>query len=351
MKLADLAREYLDYLARQRMVSPNTVRTYRAALRQCRAASTVIGCSDPDTETIDRRWANRLVQELGRKRSARTVHRNITAVRSMLVYAIKQEYTENNPLIGIELPAKGAVERTTVTTEDLQALHEATQRLFDARRRCMAQALILTAGTAATRFSDLMPLRVSDVDFTNGSLTIRHGKGDKARLIPLPDQTLAALRERLEVRRQWLATRPAARKNPARFQRTEPDALFLADRGRLLGHDGLNKLLDELCLIAGVDRKVRLHAVRHSAATRMAYQGVPTVVIQEILGHSSLRTTELYIRGAGPHIQQWANQMALPVLDKSTTDAPAATPAASSARRHTPRERRFRRTASHRSAR
>ena len=78
---------------------------------------------------------------------------------------------------------------------------------------------------------------------------------------------------------------------------------------------------------------------------------MPAVVIQKILGHTSLRTTELYIRGAGPRIQQWANQMALPVPEKATPEVPAVQPADLPARRAPLQDRRSRRTARHPSMR
>lgn len=74
----------------------------------------------------------------------------------------------------------------------------------------------------------------------------------------------------------------------------------------------------ELCLIAGIDRPIALHDLRHSAATRMARQGMPLVGIQAVLGHSNLTTTQGYIAGAGPHLQQWAELMALPTAVRET---------------------------------
>jgi site-specific recombinase XerC len=163
MRFSELGPEYLAYLSRQRNARPSTLRTYRSAFKTCREASAAIGVPDPDTETIDRRWANRLVQQLSVGRKPRTIHRDITAWRCMLAYACKQEYTTNNPLAGVELPKKGAVERVAVSDDDLNALLAATRRLFDRRRGVMARALLLIAATGATRYSDLMPLRLCDV--------------------------------------------------------------------------------------------------------------------------------------------------------------------------------------------
>jgi site-specific recombinase XerD len=314
MRFTELEPEYLQYLATQRGCSPNTLRTYRSALARCREASAAVGSPEPDTESIDRRWANLLVQELGKRLRPRTVHRNITALRSMLAYAQEEGYTERNPLVGLRLPKKDAVQRTPVTTEDLNQLIDATDRLYNPVRAAMARALIITAATAATRYSDLLPLRVSDVDLDAGILLIRKGKGNKSRAIPLPKQTIDALAHWLEVRRKWLATwsEDAGAKGKTSVPRQEPDALWLADRGRPLGEDGLRRYLRELCLIAGIKRTLSLHDIRHSAATRMARQGMPLVGIQAVLGHTSLTTTQGYIAGAGPHLRDWAEKMSLP---------------------------------------
>lgn len=309
MKFSDLEPEYLNYLATQQGCSPQTLRTYRSAFASCRRASAAAGIAEPDTNSIDRSWANRVVQEMAKTLRPRTVHRNITAWRSMLAYAVQEEYTASNPLLGVRLPKKDAVRREAITTDDLNALLKATDRLINRTRGCMARALLLTAATAATRYSDLMPLLVTDLDLQAGALTVRHGKGDKRRTIPLPKQTVEALRQWLIQRRAWLDT---WLDEPSALPRTEPHALWLADRGRPLGEDGLRKLLRELALIAGIDRPIKLHDIRHSAATRMARQGMPLVGIQAVLGHTNLTTTQTYIAGAGSHLSEWAHHMELP---------------------------------------
>lgn len=308
MRIIELQQEYLRYLATQRGCSRSTLRTYASAFKRCLSASAAVGVNDPDTEQLDRRWANRIVQELGSQLRPRTVHRNITAWRAMLAYARDQGYTTADPFAGVRLPKKDPVRRESVTTEDIQALLTATTKLLNRTRATMMRALLLTAATAATRYSDLMPLKVTDLDLGAGTLTVRCGKGGKGRTLPVPMQACEALQEWLQVRSAWLATRPATPGIPWR----EPEALWLADRGRPFGEGGLRKALRELCLIAGISRPIALHDIRHSAATRMARQGMPIVGIQAVLGHSNLTTTQGYIAGAGPHLQEWAERMALP---------------------------------------
>jgi len=327
MMFSDLEPEYLTYLATQQGCSPQTLRTYRSAFVSCRRASAAAGVAAPDTAVIDRSWANRVVQEMAKTLRPRTVHRNITAWRSMLAYAIQEGYTETNPLHGVRLPKKDAVRRQAITSDDLNALINASDCLINRTRACMARALLLTAATGATRYSDLMPLLVSDLDLQAATVTIRHGKGDKRRTIPLPKQTVEALRHWLAQRRLWLDTWPDQRPDSEeRDPRTEPQSLWLADRGRPLGEDGLRKLLRELALIAGIDRPIKLHDIRHSAATRMARQGMPLVGIQAVLGHTNLTTTQTYIAGAGPHLSEWAHHMELPASepdDSEHADAPS----------------------------
>src|SRR5581483_3733918 len=108
----------------------------------------------------DRAWAKGVVQELAKGLRPRSVHRNIAAWRGMLTYAVQEGYAELNPFLGIRLPKKDPVARVPVTNSDLNALLTATHRMLNGVRATMARALILTAATAATRHSDLMPLRV-----------------------------------------------------------------------------------------------------------------------------------------------------------------------------------------------
>lgn len=237
MLITDLQEEFLRYLGAQRGCSPHTLRTYASAFRRCLAASVAAGLVQPDTEHLDRRWANRVVQELGLHLRPRTVHRNITAWRAMLAYARDQGYTAADPFAGVKLPKKDAIRREPVTSDDVQALIAATEKLLNRRRAAMLKALILTAATAATRYSDLMPLKVTDLDLGVGLITVRRGKGNKGRTIPIPRQTCDAIGLWLAARAAWLATWPSE----PRQQRSEPEALWLADRGRSLGEDGLRK--------------------------------------------------------------------------------------------------------------
>ena len=262
MRMIELEPEFLRYLETQKGCTPATLRTYRSAFQRCRAASAAIVVPKPNQKTVDRRWANRLVQELASRLRPRSVHRNVTALRSLFQYAREEEITKNDPLHGVRLPKKDPVNRSPVSSDDLNALLDSAKRLFDPRLRVMARALLLTASTTGLRYSELMALDVTDIDLSAGALMVRHGKGDKARSIPLPGQVVDAVRHWLRARREWLDTREA---RPGRLVLldVEPTALWLADRGRRLGEDGLRRLIRELSHAAGIDRPIRIHDVCH----------------------------------------------------------------------------------------
>lgn len=309
MDLIKLEGEFLRHLAARQKCSAATVKTYRSAFRQAWRCTQMMGV-ELDTEALDYTWADLLVdwwcgeQKLG----PRTVHRNVTALRSMFAFARKRRWTERDPFAHLDLPDKGAVERVHLTTDDQNALVRAAAHLPDPRFAAMARALVLTQLTVGTRVSELLDLKVSDLDLCQQVVHINHGKGDQEREVVLDDRATAALEVWLQVRRQWLDTRQES----GRFRGGEPEAVWLADRGRRLSSQGVYALLDELTAGTPLAGKVRIHDLRHATAKRWFRDGVPLEQIQQRLGHSSRSTTEQYIRGASPNTRLWAERCGLP---------------------------------------
>lgn len=336
MMLLQLEEKFLSHLLRVKNASPATVKTYRSAYKRARETTERLGY-DWETEGLDDTWITALVEEWSEAGLApRTIHRDITALRSMFRYARRRRITRNDPFADVELPAKGAVERVHLSNDQLNALVDATRMVRNSQRAVMTRALMLTEINTAMRVGELVALRVSDVDLCGGVVHVNHGKGDKSREIVISERTVEALREWLAVREAWLATREG---NP-RLRGTVPDALWLADRGRGLSTEGIYGVIDELCFFAGFDVKIRVHDIRHASAKRIYREGVPLEVIQQILGHTSRVVTEKYLIGASPDTKKWRECMALPenTVERAassagvgTVQAPAETPDAPAA--------------------
>jgi site-specific recombinase XerD len=148
------------------------------------------------------------------------------------------------------------------------------------------QALVATIYRAALRAAEACGLAPQDVDTRAGTLRVRNGKGGKARLVALDDDALALLR-------RWLDRRRA-------LGFTGRQALFCSLQGKPLDPSYLRKLLPSLAKAAGIERRVHPHILRHTRASELASAGVPPHVIQRILGHSSLATTDRYLAHVAP---------------------------------------------------
>jgi integrase/recombinase XerD len=148
---------------------------------------------------------------------------------------------------------------------------------------------------AGLRVSELLSLAVADVDFTQGLLSIRHGKGDKPRVVPLGNAALAWLREYVGSVRPILARAASGPQNGrARRLTPDPERLFLSCRGLPLDVSGLLHRLKLCQRRAGCRKNLTVHSFRHTLATEMLKRGADLRHIQALLGHERLSTTARY---------------------------------------------------------
>src|SRR5439155_22479070 len=157
----------------------------------------------------------------------RTLPGAICPVRNLFSLAIDRGYRQNNPAATLKLPKRDAPVRATVSDEELVRLVAGVEREPDGTRRAMCRALIAVLVYTAVRRQEVLDLKVGDVDLNERRLTIRHGKGNKRRAVPLGKDCARALRE-------WLAVRAGLG--------CKHEALFIRDRTRKLGETGLTKL-------------------------------------------------------------------------------------------------------------
>ena len=139
------------------------------------------------------------------------------------------------------------------------------------------QALVELMYSSGLRRSEITGLTIADVDFFNGVVKVL-GKGNKERFVPVTQEALQALR-------QYLATRPAYKPS---------DALFLGKNGTPLTGDGLAYIFKNLTIQSNIARRMSPHSMRHSFATHLLNNGCDLRSLQEMLGHSSLQSTQVY---------------------------------------------------------
>jgi integrase/recombinase XerD len=150
------------------------------------------------------------------------------------------------------------------------------------------RALITVLYRAGLRVGEALALKVSDVDARQGTVRVLHGKGDRARTVGIDDGALAVVQLWLEARRQLGV--PANGGTP----------LFCTLDGGELSANQVRQMLRRRAARAGIDKRVHPHGLRHTHAAELVREGVPVNVIQAQLGHSSLATTDVYLRHIAP---------------------------------------------------
>jgi site-specific recombinase XerD len=291
---ADALARYLGALE-ARQASPHTIRAYRAAIRPFVEWLATRGESWRRPARVTLRaylaaWADR-----GLARSSTSAR--LAALRSFYRYTTRQGWTPGDPWSAIATPRRPARLPGVLDPTQVVALLDATDRQTDEAadgaseraelRRALRQrdrALWETAYAAGLRISELAGATVADLDLRRAELRVT-GKGDKERIGLLGRPARAALGRYLEDGRNVLAgIRPGA----------AGDALFLNHRGAPLGARGIRYGLGRLARRAGLPAGVTPHTVRHSFATHLLDGGADLRVVQELLGHASLATTQVY---------------------------------------------------------
>ncbi|MFJ4997187.1 tyrosine recombinase XerC [Microbacterium sp. NPDC088619] len=281
MEFAAAAHAFTDHLSLVRRLSSATVRAYRSDLRDL---AETVGELELDQVTLEtlRDWLWRATQR-GDARS--TLARRAAAARSFFSWAQEQQLVDHDPSLRLMAPKRG---RTLPTI----ASQDAMTTLLDAQRRAAAagepiplrdHAILELLYGAGIRVSELCGLDVDDLDLDRGTARVL-GKGSKERVVPYGVPARDAVGSYLSRGRPSLAAR-TARPSPA---------LFLGSRGARIGPRAVYSLVAEvLAPFVGADT-VGPHALRHTAATHLLDGGADLRAVQEILGHASLGTTQIY---------------------------------------------------------
>jgi integrase/recombinase XerC len=274
--------DFLRHLSLERNASPHTVKSYREDLQQ---AAEFFGKSLGGTEANIERITTRLVRAylawLHEQKYARTtIARRLAAVRSWFRFLGRQGRLSSNPADALRGPRQERKLPHFLTEQHLLKLLDAPENGQALGRR--DRAILETLYSAGLRVSELTGLNVEDVDLDAGLAVIR-GKGKRERLAILGKPATKALREWLAVRSQTLAKR--SQMHPA---------VFLNKNGTRLTSRSVGRLLAKYLLRAGLDPRTSPHTLRHSFATHLLDRGADIRSVQELLGHQSLSTTQVY---------------------------------------------------------
>jgi integrase/recombinase XerD len=278
------ARRFLDHLAVERGLSRNTLDAYRRDLSTYVAYLHEHGVADgaKASETNIARyieWLSSRNLGEGRRYRASSVARALAAVRMFHRFLLREGEAETNPAEAVVRPKVPRSLPRPLSIEQVSAILEAPGDADPAALR--DSAILETMYGAGLRISELVGLDVDDVDSEDGSVRAM-GKGSKERIVPLGSYALAAVEAYLTRARPEMAR---ARSGPA---------LFLNQRGGRLTRQGVSNILQAAVRRAGVRKRVTPHMLRHSFATHLLEGGADVRVVQELLGHASLSSTQIY---------------------------------------------------------
>ncbi|UCD28380.1 MAG: tyrosine recombinase XerC [Planctomycetota bacterium] len=315
----NLIEEFLNYLRFERHFSPHTAKCYAADLSQfCEFLADSRGGSRPQTQTAqpgydaagggtavatsvksvaapvqmghDERAVLMAVEDEDVRRflaflreheySKSTTARKLATLRSFYKFCLKRSYVQNNPLSSIRTPKQDKRLPKFLEEEQVRRLLETPDvtTLLGARDRAMLETMYSTG----VRVSELVDLNLSDVDFVGECLHIR-GKGKKERVTPISPTALAWIRRYMDMRR-----------SDPRSANFDQQAVFVNKHGQRLSTRSVRRKLDKYLAITGLDSSISPHTLRHSFATHMLNRGADLRSVQELLGHQSLSTTQIY---------------------------------------------------------
>ncbi len=280
MRVTDGAARYLAHLADVRRLSAHTRRAYRGDLADLAAA-----LADPDVQTVDidglRDWIWRASQ---RGDSRATLARRTAAVRGFFAWLRETGIIESDPAVRLVTPKRGrTLPRVATATTLAQVLSELNAAAAEGDPILLRDAAVLEVLYATgIRVSELCGIDRDDIDDERGTVRVT-GKGDRERVVPIGAPARAALQAYL------------VRARPALAVAGDPgQALFLGARGGRLGVRAVHAIVSKR-LGAELDATaLGPHALRHSAATHLLDGGADLRAVQEILGHASLGTTQIY---------------------------------------------------------
>jgi integrase/recombinase XerC len=273
---------FLRHLEVERNVSPLTLKSYREDLLDLEAdlseafGGEALGVGEITTRQL-RGWAARLT-EAGYAKS--TIARRLASLRSFFRFGQREGWAATNPAKPLRNPRQRQALPHFLSTEEIGRLLEAPAA--NSHLGLRDRAMLETMYSAGLRVSELVGLGDGDLDFDDGLLRVR-GKGRKERIAPAGSFALGALR-------RWLDVRTLDDREP----RGPSAPVFVNRFGRRLSTRSVARLLEKYIRATSLDARTTPHTLRHSFATHLLDGGADIRSVQELLGHKSLTTTQIY---------------------------------------------------------
>ena len=269
-----LTEDFRNYLRIERGMSPNTVASYVRDVEGLLKAYEGYLPADIGTAEVEHYLSDRILKGLSKRSQARL----LSSLRSFFNWCIDEGDLKDNPCDRIDAPKLGKYLPAVLSVEEVDAIMESVD--LKAPTGLRDRAILEVLYGCGLRVSECTGLLLSHVHLDEGYVDVI-GKGNKQRIIPLGEMAAGAIRNYLPVRPD-----PAAR--------TYEDILFLNRFGRPLSRVSVFNLVKERAMAAGIHKEISPHTFRHSFATHLIEGGADLRIVQEMLGHESILTTEIY---------------------------------------------------------
>lgn len=278
---------FLDAIWMERGLSKNTLGAYRADLMTLGRGLSKL---DKSIDMADK--ADLLKFIAGRVEGGakpRSTARQLSSFRRFFRYIMREGLRDNDPTADIEMPRIGRSLPKTLSEDEVESLLNApnTDEPLGHRDRAMLELLYATG----LRVSELINLTQSQVNFNQGVLRII-GKGDRERLIPLGDESLRWLRDFIDGPRMEI------------LLERQTDYLFPTRRGDRMTRQAFWHIIKRYAAKANIRKKMSPHSLRHAFATHLLNRGADLRVVQLLLGHSDLSTTQIYTHVARERLKE-----------------------------------------------
>ena len=265
----DILSGYNSYLKVERGLSPNTVKAYTADIEGFYEFLRHRGVTLRDASSSD---ISDYIISVSDYLSKRSQARLLSSLNSFFDYLVSEGERKDNPSSAVDSPKLGKYLPVVLSVEEVRAILKAAPNERD-------RAILEVLYGCGLRVSEVCSLKISEVYLKDMFVKVM-GKGSKERLVPMAPSTASAIMDYLSVR-------------PESDAGCE-DVLFLNRFGRALSRVAVFKMVKSVALVAGVDKNLSPHTFRHSFATHLVENGADLRVVQEMLGHESILTTEIY---------------------------------------------------------
>ncbi|KGL63223.1 site-specific tyrosine recombinase XerD [Polaribacter sp. Hel1_85] len=280
MKWQNAIRDFQLFLKIERGLSQNTIDSYSRDLEKLLIflEQNEINCSPI---SIDKETVQQFIYDVAKKVNPRSQARIISGLRSFFDYLIFEDYRKTNPTDLIEAPKIGRKLPDTLSEDEINELISAIDLSHPQGER--NRTILETMYSCGLRVSELITLKISDLFFEEGFIRVI-GKGNKQRFVPIHYNAQKYILFYINDIRTHIAP-----------QKGFEDTVFLNRRGKGLTRQMIFIILKDLAIKIDLSKKISPHTLRHSFATHLLKNGADLRAIQQMLGHESITTTEVYV--------------------------------------------------------